>query len=170
MKFKALYLLAAVLLASACTHREAVDPLRRSRVDGLNKEAFLNRYRDPDQCLLLSDSALRYIADSLPQYDDGVLRSLNNKAFAYFQTTHYPEALSIVEQIEKNLGKARKLKPANADIELVIAHLLKARLLQRSGNIADSYRLLYDIGRSHILDRNRDNLLSNYAQPEYYIT
>lgn len=170
MKFKALYLLAAVLLTTACTHREAVDPLRRSRVDGLNKEAFLNRYRDPAQCLLLSDSALRYIADSLPQYNDGVLRSLNNKAFAYFQTTHYPEALSLVEQIEKSLGKAKKVKPANGDIELAIAHLLKARLLQRSGNIADSYRLLYDIGRSHILDRNRDNLLYNYAQTEYYIT
>ena len=171
MKFKPIYLLAlALTLLCGCQQQPTVDPLQRAHVDGLNKEAFLNRYRDPSQCLQLSDSALRYIADSLPQYDDGVLRALNNKAFAYFQTTRYPEALALVEQIEKSLGKATKVKPANADIELVIAHLLKARLLQRSGNIADSYRLLYDIGRSHILDRNRDNLLYNYAQTEYYIT
>lgn len=167
MKFKPIYLLAAVLLIAACQRPTAVDPLLRSRVDGLNKEAFLNRYRDPAMCLQLSDSALQFIADSLPEYDDGVLRALNDKAFAYFQTTSYPEALAIVEKIEKSAPQA---KAKNADIELVIAKLLKARLLQRSGNIADSYRLLYSIGRSHTLDRSRDNLLYNYAQSEYYIT
>ena len=167
MKHKVLYLLSAMLLFSACTHRNSIDPLRRSRVDGTNREAFLNRYRDPESCIVLSDSALRYIADSLPEYDDGVLRALNNKAFAYFQTTRYPEALALVEKIETG---APTIRSANADIELVIARLLKARLLQRSGNIADSYRLLHDIGRSHTLDRSRDNLLYNYAQSEYYIT
>lgn len=167
MKFKTLYLLAALLLTAGCVQQTTVDPLRRSRVDRLNKEAFLNRYRAPEECIALADSALAYIADSLPEYDDGVLRALNNKAFAYFQTTRYPEALALVEKVEKG---APNLKTSNADIELVIARLLKARLLQRSGNIADSYRLLYDIGRSHILDRNHNNLLYNYAQSEYYIT
>ena len=171
MKFKLIYMLAMVaVLLTGCRRQTTVDPLRRAQVDGLNKEAFINRYRDPALCLQLSDSALRYIDDSLPQYDDGVLRALNNKAFAYFQTTRYPEALALVEQIEKGTAKSVKVKPANAGIELAIAHLLKARLLQRSGNIADSYRLLYDIGQSHILDRNRGNLLYNYAQTEYYIT
>ena len=167
MKFKPIYLLAALLLLAACKGPTTVDPLLRSRVDGLNKEAFLNRYRDPALCLQLSDSALQFIADSLSAYDDGVLRALNNKAFAYFQTTNYPEALSLVEKIENGAPQTRS---ANADIELVIAHLLKARLLQRSGYIADSYRLLHDIDRSHILKRNHDNLLYNYAQTEYYIT
>lgn len=167
MKFKPIYLLAALLLLVACKGPTTVDPLLRSRVDGLNKEAFLNRYRDPALCLQLSDSALQFIADSLSAYDDGVLRALNNKAFAYFQTTNYPEALSLVEKIENGAPQTRS---ANADIELVIAHLLKARLLQRSGYIADSYRLLHDIDRSHILKRNHDNLLYNYAQTEYYIT
>ncbi len=167
MKCKPIYLLAIVLTAVACTHESGVDPLRRSRVDGINKESFLDRYRAPEECLALADSALQYIADSLPEYDDGVLRALNNKAFAYFQTTRYPEALAIVEKIEHSAPTA---KAANADIEMVIARLLKAKLLQRSGNIADSYRLLYDIGRSHTLDRKKDNLLYNYAQSEYYIT
>ncbi len=167
MKFKTIYLLAILFLAVGCHQKNTIDPLRRSRVDGLNKEAFLNRYRDPEQCLSLSDSALQYIADSLPEYDDGVFRALNNKAFAYFQTTRYPEALKLVEIIENG---APETKSANADIELVIAHLLKARLLQRSGNIADSYRLLHDIEHSHTLDRSRNNLLYNYAQSEYYIT
>ena len=167
MKFKTLYLLAAILLTAGCVQQTSIDPLRRSCVDRLNKEAFLNRYRAPEECIALADSALAYIADYLPEYDDGVLRALNNKAFAYFQTTRYSEALALVENVEKG---APKLKTTNADIELVIARLLKARLLQRSGNIADSYRLLYDIGRSHILDQNHNNLLYNYAQSEYYIT
>ena len=165
MKFKPLYLLLLVLPLAGCRHQPTVDPLLRSQVDRMNKEAFLNRYRDPSLCLRISDSALGFIADSLPEYNDGVLRALNNKAFAFFQTTRYPEALSLVDQIENLEGKA-----ANKDIERLIARLLKARLLQRSGQIADSYRLLHDIGRSHTLDRSRDNLLYNYAQTEYYIT
>ena len=167
MKFKLIYLLAALTLTTACTHHDKVDPLRRSRVDGINREAFLNRYRSPELCIALADSALRYITDSLPTYDDGVLRALNNKAFAYFQTTRYPEALAIVEKIERS---APDSPSQNADIELVIARLLKARLLQRSGNIADSYRLLHDIERSHTLSHSHSNLLYNYAQSEYYIT
>ena len=165
MKFKPLYLLLLVLPLAGCRHQPTVDPLLRSQVDRMNKEAFLNRYRDPSLCLRISDSALGFIADSLPEYNDGVLRALNNKAFAFFQTTRYPEALSLVDQIENLEGKA-----ANKDIERLTARLLKARLLQRSGQIADSYRLLHDIGRSHTLDRSRDNLLYNYAQTEYYIT
>ena len=167
MKFNVIYLLPLLLLATACGERQSIDPLRRSRVDGINKESFLNRYRDPEMCIALADSAIRYIKDSLPNYDDGVLRAMNNKAFAYFQTTHYPEALNIVEKIERGAAATHS---RNADIELVIARLIKARLLQRSGNIAGSYRLLHDIGRSHTLDRSRANLLYNYAQSEYYIT
>ena len=53
---------------------------------------------------------------------------------------------------------------------LSVTCLLKARLLQRSCHIADSYRLLYDIGQSGVLEENDDNLLYNYAQTEYYIT
>ena len=169
MKLSRIYPLLALLalLATGCHKEQAINPRLRAHVDGLNKEAFLNRYRNPELCINLSDTAIAFIADSLPIYDDGVLRALNNKAFAYFQTTRYPEALALVEQIEQG---AQKTRSANADIEMVIARLLKARLLQRSGNIADSYRLLYDIDRSNILDHNHDNLLYNYAQTEYYIT
>jgi len=156
-----------VLLAVSCHQHPTVDPLLRSRADGLNRQAFLERYRDPNCCLVMSDSALRFIADSLPDYDDGVLRALNNKAFAYYQTTRYPEALAIVEMVEQLTEDS---PTPNSDIELMISHLLKARLLQRSCNIAESYRLLYDIGRSHVLEHSRNNLLFNYAQSEYYIT
>ena len=156
-----------VMLSVSCRRHTPVDPLLRSRVDGLNRQAFLERYRDPGYCLLMADSALGFIADSLPEYDDGVLRALNNKAFAYFQTTRYPEALAIVEKIEELTEGSPS---TNSDIELMIAHLLKARLLQRSCRLADSYRLLYDIGQSHVLERNRNNLLYSYAQSEYYIT
>ena len=175
------------MLLAACRHEEAVDPLLRSRADGLNREAFLNRYRSPGRCLQLADSALRFIADSLPEYGDGVLRALNNKAFAYFQTTRYPEALAVVERIERcvvcsgecvvgSTGSNATHYPLstthspNADIELMIARLLKARLLQRSCRIADSYRILYDVERSHVLRRNRGNLLYDYALSEWYIT
>lgn len=162
-------LFVAFLLLSACHKDVPVDPLRRSRVDGLNKEAFVNRYRDPQRCLALSDSALAYVRDSLPEYVDGELRARNNKAFAYFLTSDYTNANLMLDWVDK-LVALRNPAMRNGDIELVIANLLRARLLQRNCQIADSYRLLYDIGRSGILEDNSEHLLYNYAQTEYYIT
>ncbi len=157
-----------------CGRERGVDPLRRSRVDGLNKEAFVNRYRDPQRCLDCSQQALKYIHDSLPEYVDGRLRACNNMAFAYFLMSDYPEANQMLDMVEKTITSVETQPTAspmeNGDIELVISNLLRARLLQRNCQIADSYRLLYDIGRSGTLERNDDNLLYNYAQTEYYIT
>ena len=170
MKRCAVYIAMLLLLACyGCNRKQGVDPLRRSRVDGLNKEAFVNRYRDPQRCLDYSQQALRYIHDSLPGYVDGELRACNNMAFAYFLTSNYPEASTMLDRVDKTIG-LRKADMHNGDIEGIIRNLLRARLLQRNCQIADSYRLLYDIGRSHILERNDDNLLYNYAQTEYYIT
>lgn len=170
MKRITILLLAALsLLAIGCRKEAAVDPLLRSKVDGMNRQAFLDRYRDPRNSMDVADSALKFIADSLPEYADGTLRALNIKAFANYQVSDYPYALSMVEQVEK-LVESDGYRGRNGEIELVIAHLVEARLLQRSGRVADSYRILYDIGRSRVLERNRDNLLYNYAQTEYYIT
>lgn len=148
--------------------------MRRARVDGLNKDAFINRYRDPERCIDYSQQALNYIHDSLPGYADGELRALNNMAFAYFLTSDYPAANQMLDRVEKKIASVETRSAAspmeNGDIEQVISNLLRARLLQRNCQIADSYRLLYDIGRSRILERNDDNLLYNYAQTEYYIT
>lgn len=145
------------------------DPLLRSRADGLNKEAFVNRYRQPDSCIALSQRALKYIADSLPDYVDGELRARNNMAFAYYQKSDRANAGLMLDHVDKTVA-LRKSGMRNGDIEKVIAHLIRARLLQRDGRIADSYRLLYKIGNSGILEHNRNNLLYNYAQTEYYIT
>lgn len=170
MKSKWIYsLFVAFLLLSACRKEVPIDPLRRSRVDGLNKEAFVNRYRNPERCLALADSAVRYVHDSLPDYLDGELRARNNMAFAYFLTSDYTNANAALDHVDK-LVALRHPAMRNGDIELVIAHLLRARLLQRNCQIADSYRLLYYIGRSGVLEDNSDNLLYNYAQTEYYIT
>lgn len=170
MKSKWIYsLFVAFLLLSACRKEVPIDPLRRSRVDGLNKEAFVNRYRNPERCLVLADSAVRYVHDSLPDYLDGELRARNNMAFAYFLTSDYTNANAALDHVDK-LVALRHPAMRNGDIELVIANLLRARLLQRNCQIADSYRLLYYIGRSGVLEDNSDNLLYNYAQTEYYIT
>lgn len=170
MKRNAIILLAVLsLLAIGCRKDAAVDPLLRSKVDGLNREAFLDRYRDPYYSMNLADSALQFIADSLPEYADGTLRALNIKAFTSYQISDYPDALDMVEQVEQ-LVESDEYRGRNGEIELVIAHLVEARLLQRSGRVADSYRILYDIGRRRVLERNRDNMLYNYAQTEYYIT
>ena len=160
-----------LLVVCGCNGTQKVDPLRRSRVDGLNKEAFVNRYRNPERCVDRSRQALEYIQDSLPGYVDGELRALNNMAFAYFLTSNYAEANQMLDMVEKKMEQgSEKGEMRNGDIERVIGHLLRARLLQRNCQIADSYRLLYDIGRSKVLERNDDNLLYNYAQTEYYIT
>ena len=166
------YLLTAaccLLLLAGCRDQQVLDPLRRARVDGLNKEAFVNRYRDPDSCLALSQQALQYIADSLPDYVDGELRARNNMAFAYYQKSDRDKAYQMLDVVDKTVG-LEKPTMRNGDIEEVICRLIRARLLQRDCRIADSYHLLYDIGRSRVLERNRDNLLYNYAQTEYYIT
>ena len=50
MKRWSVYSVMLLLLAVwGCGKERGVDPLRRSRVDGLNKEAFVNRYRDPQR-------------------------------------------------------------------------------------------------------------------------
>ena len=170
VKYRLLILLTvAFTMLTACGDVEGPNPLRRSRADGLNKEAFMNRYRNPQRCLQMADSALRFIRDSLPQYVDGELRAYNNKAFAYYQMSDHANANQMLDLVDKTL-KLRKESMRNGDIESVIERLIRARLLQRNCQIADSYRLLYDIGRSGILEDNSDNLLYNYAQTEYYIT
>ncbi len=170
MKIRCKYaLLCAVLLLFGCQRVPEIDALGRSKADGMNREAFLSRYRDPQRCITLSDSALRFIQDSLPHYVDGQLRACNNKAFAYFLTSDYGNADLMLSHVDKLLGLHHPTE-RNGDIEAVIRDLLKARLLQRKCCIADSYRLLYDIGRRGILEHNRDNILYSYAQTEYYIT
>lgn len=159
----------AVLLLSACQKSAGVDPLQRAVVDGLNKEAFMYRYRQPDSCIALSQRALQYIDDSLPEYVDGQLRALNNMAFAYYQKSDRQNANLALDRVDKTIRLQRE-GMRNGDIERVIHNLLRARLLQRDCRPADCYRLLYDIDRSGVLDRNRGHLLYNYAQSEYYIT
>lgn len=169
MKRIATPLLLALLFAAACQRADAPDPLRRSRADGLNKEAFVNRYRDPQRCIDLSLQALRFIDDSLPEYVDGQLRALNNMAFAYYQTSDRANADLALERVDKTVALHL---PAmrNGDIESAIADLTRARLLQRDCRIADSYRLLLYIEQSGVLRRKRNNMLYSYAQSEYYIT
>ena len=159
----------AVLLLFSCEDEVAIDPLKRSKVDGLNKGAFINRYKDPDLCLEYANEALVFVHDSLTEYVDGELRALNNMAFAYYQVTDYEKATEVLNQVDR-LVTRKKRGMKNGDVESVIARLLKARLLQRSCHIADSYELLYEVGKSDILKSNGGNLLYNYAQTEYYIT
>ena len=160
------------LLSVGCRRGEAVDPLLRSKIDGLNRQAFLDRYRAPVHCLVLADSALAFISDSLPEYTDGILRALNIKAFAYYQKSNYAEAEKMLGQLDNTLKRKSSVGGGSgtAEVEWVISELLRARMEQRRGQIADSYRRLYDIGHSRVLERNRNSLLYNYAQTEYYIT
>ena len=170
MKKQVFLLLAAlILLLAGCGREPQADPLLRARADGLNKEAFVNRYRDPDTCLALSRKALKFIADSLPDYADGVLRARNTMAFAYYQMSDAESARKQLDQVDKLRAK-RLPSMRNGDIEWVISQLLRARLLQRNCQIADSYQLLYDVGRSGILERKDLGLLGSYARSEYYIT
>ena len=168
---KRVFIVAAALFLAlvGCRSKPQTDLLLRARADGLNKEAFVNRYRDPDSCLALSRQALSFIADSLPGYADGVLRARNNMAFAYYQMSDAESARKQLDQVDKVRAK-RLPSMRNGDIEWVISQLLRARLLQRNCQIADSYRLLYDVGRSGILERKDLGLLGSYACSEYYIT
>lgn len=150
---------------------QEVDPLQRARVDGLTKEAFLCRYRNPERSLQLSHEALQYLDDSIPYgcYEDGRLRIWNNLAFGYYMTGEYDSSMCYINSL-LDFEPTGTAPAANCEVEQVIARLLQARIMQRDCWIADSYQALYDVGRSGVLRRNRDNLLYNYAQTEYYIT
>ena len=160
---------ALVWLLVGCHQPTKIDPLLRSRADGLNKEAFINRYRDPELCISLSQSAMQFILDSLPDYADGVLRARNNMAFAYYQMSDRDNAALMLDYVDKTIA-LNAPGMSNGDIERVISQLLRARLLQRDCQIAESYRILHDIDATGVLRRNRGNLLYSYAQTEYYIT
>ena len=162
-----LYLL--LFLCLGCQKQPGIDPLTRARVDGLNKDAFINRYRHPDSCLAYSEHAIQLIADSLPAYTDGYLRALNNRAFAFYQMSNITEATSTLDRIEELLNASHR-QSHNGDIEWVIAQLRQACLLQRQCRIAESFQRLYEVECSGILDQRREDLLYNYARAEYYIT
>ena len=159
----------SALLLGACRSDVAVDPLRRSRADGLNREAFVNRYRDPLLCIDLSRQALSFIDDSLPEYVDGRLRAYNNIAFAYYQTSRRLEAGQVLDTIDRMVSRL-PVETTYSAVEHTIASLTRARLLQRDCRIADSYRLLLEVEQSKVLGRHRKSLLLDYAQSEYYIT
>ena len=156
--------LVAVLLLVGCGKGDEPLTSGRATVDGLNREAFLCRYRDPDKAQQCALAALKYINDSLPDYDEGTVRAWNNLAFSYYMMSQYSEAVSCIDTV-LTYSATR-----HGDAERVIALLLEARIDQRHCNIADSYQLLYDIEREGLLQNHRDDVLHNYALTEYYIT
>lgn len=171
-----------LLLVSACcvscrrdreqnAFRDQQQMLLRCRVDDLNRQAFLERYRSPGHALEWGYEALQLLQDSLPQYADGELRAWNALAFNYYMLSQHDSAETYLNKV---LGYSRRC--SNKDIEQDIARLLQARLLQRACRIADSYEILYDIQHHNDLDRKRSKLqdgkrfLYDYASMEYYIT
>lgn len=158
--------LSAILLALlmiGCGHD--AGSLQQSKADGLNRKSFLNRYKDPVSALQSGLEALDYIDDSLSGYADGRLRAWNNVAFACYMLSDHEAAFSYTDSVLAYEGDAQ-----NKAIEQVIADLLQARLLQRGCNIAESYKILYNIEGSRALERNKQSYLYPYAQLEYFIT
>lgn len=161
-----LLLVLTALLAASCGHEKVrFDPIRRAHVDGLNKQSFVCRYKDPVTAIAYAEQALQYIHDSLPDYADGKLRTWNNLAFAHYMLTQNNLAETYADSVLSFPSHTD-----NDQVEKVIAKLLKARVLQMACRIADSYRLLYEIEGGNELASSRDNFLYNYALSEYYIT
>lgn len=156
--------LIVVLAFDSCRHKQqSLDAEKIAYVDGLNKVSFLNRYKDPALGVKMADSALVYIADSLPGYTDGLMRAMNNKAFSSYLLSDY-------EGVDSSLVRVPLANSSNGDIEVTISKLLEARMAQRQCEIARSFEILDDIDNSRILDDYQDNYLFNFAQAEYYIT
>ena len=154
------------LLFASCGQREAeVDALLRSKVDALNKASFKTRFDDAQRSERYARRALEYVSDSLPDYADGRLRAWNNIATAYLSRAVHDSVYIYVDSVLAFQGKS-----PNLEVEKVLASLLKARTLQRHCDIAGSYRLLYDIEQSGLLDGSEDGILHNLARSEFYIT
>lgn len=160
------------LLLAACGGKEKapLDPSLRARVDGLNKEAFLNRYSDIPRSLDCGWQALTLVNDSLPGYADGRMRAFNNLAYAYYMLDMTDSAHACLDSVER-LGPSG----SNAEVEHTIAQLTRIRLLQRECRLAESYGLLHDVGDISSLRRQRHRndanaYLYDFARMEYYIT
>ena len=167
---------AVILLLAACRDglpSDGIDLRLRGWVDSHNKAAFVNRYQDPQRAIDEAYIAMRMVHDSLPDYHDGLLRAYNNLAFGYYMLAQHDSAAAYTDSVlAAALPATGRHRPPslNSEVERLIAQLMQIRLLQRSCRIADSYQLLYDIDRSALLRRKRDNYLYAYAQMEYYIT
>lgn len=164
LRFPFLALAFALILGSCVDKTASFDLLKRARIDGLNKQSFVCRYKDPVQSIDFAQQALQYLNDSLPDYADGRLRTWNNLAFGYYMLTQNGIAESFADSV-LNFEQPTE----NSQLEKVIAKLLKARVLQMACHIADSYRLLYEIENNDELVEDHGNFLYNYAQSEYYI-
>mgnify|MGYP002622095607 FL=1 len=161
-------ILVCLALVSCAREAENVAVHTSLTVDSLNNEAFTNRYDAPDITISLSKKALRMIDDSIPGYDDGRLRAWNNIAKAYY-IVFMPDSSTIYADSVLNHQTACR----NKKIEQLIAKLTHARVRQRNCDIAGSYRMLYDIAQTDILNARQlptDNILYNYATSEYYAT
>jgi len=157
--YRYVILLLLVLLASCHQKEQRVDPKTKAEVDALNKEAFMNRYADPLRGAQIADSLLNYMDDSTIAYPEGYMRARNIRDFCYFMLAEVPTDSSLLDP-----------HASTYRIEEAIAHLLQARICQRECNIAESYRLLYEVEHSGLLDEDQDNYLYSYAKSEYYIT
>ena len=167
LQIKLFVIVAVSLLAVGCGQKrqDTVDALMRSKVDALNKASFKTRFDDAQRSERYARRALEYVADSLPDYADGRLRAWNNIATAYLSRAVHDSVYIYVDSVLNYDGKT-----PNLEVEKVLASLLKARTLQRHCDIAGSYRLLYDIEQSGLLDGSEDGLLYNLARSEFYIT
>lgn len=161
-----------LLLLAACSKTPSgVDLAMRARIDGYNKTSFLSRYKDPSSSIHEAYAALNLCNDSLPNYHDGQLRAFNNLAFGYYMLAQTDSSKHYIDTILLLTSNSQVRHTAtNAEVERLIAQLMRIRLLQRSCSIAESYQLLYDIHRSKVLSHKPDNYLYSYAQMEYFIT
>ena len=171
--FRPLFVFVIVSLMAACGGHEGSKPSPvRARVDGLNKEAFVNRYRDISYSIECAQGALRLVGDSLPAYHNGRLRACNNLAYGYYMLDMTDSAHVYLDSVEI-LGASGSA--ANSEVERTIAQLTRIRLLQRECRLAESYGLLHDVGDINSLrrQRHRNNAnayLYDFARMEYYIT
>jgi len=162
------------LVACGGKEKAPLDPACRARVDGLNREAFLERYRDIPRSLDCAREALTLVADSLPAYHDGRLRACNNLAYAFYMLDMTDSAHAYLDSVE-HITQNSQLKTQNYEVEHTIAQLTRIRLLQRECRLAESYGLLHDVGDINALRRQRHRNSSNaylydFARMEYYIT
>ncbi len=139
----------------------------QAQIDGTNKQAFVERYKDPSHSIRCATSALTLINDSLPFYHDGRLRAWNNLAFAHFMLARYDTAMFYAEKVMQAPHRG-----SNYQIEQMIAQLLQATVLQRQCRTADSYELLREIDkkRNRKMRKHADKFLYDYVQMQYGIT
>ena len=164
---KILLALTTILLIS-CAREDVLSDYQKN-IKHLNNQAFNERLYDSKMSLCYADSALNLLYQDSTNlienfndfYYNNLVRSLNSMAYEDF-------LLSDFEKANEFINKVYKIKESypNKDVEIVIANIIKAKMMMRLRASWEADELLTKCNCNHEIH----DTLCYWAKSQYYVT